>query len=160
MGTKHAGRHSFRDALLHKPYVAVQITAAALTGAAQAAQTFDASIAIPAGSHIDEVIARVDTAPTSSSGNTTDLALSVGRNGAATELLGSGNTFGLAAGSFSVLGGKGAAFNQGSAPAAAGYTVRVTATPVGGGSEDLDDINACDITVFAFYTTAPTAGES
>jgi hypothetical protein len=160
MGTKHAGRHSFRDAILHKPYVAVQVTAAALTGAALAAQTFDATVLVPAGSHIDEVIVRCDEAATSSNGATTNLAFTVGRNGAAAELLGSGNTFALAAGEFSVLGGKGAAFANGSAPAAAGYTLRVTATPVGAGAEDLDHIATGDFTIFATYTTAPTLGES
>lgn len=159
MPTKWPGRQSFRDAILHKPCVSRQITAADLTGAAQAAQTFDLT-AIPAGSHIDEVIVRIDTPPTSSSGNTTNLAMIVGRAGATNELLTTANLFGTAAGAFSTLGAKGSAFNQGSAPAAAGYTPRVTMTPVGAGSEDLDDINACDVTVFVFYTTAPTLGES
>lgn len=159
MGTKHSGRHSYRDAIFHKPYVSRQITAADLTAAAATAQTFDLA-AIPAGSHIDEVIVRIDTPPTSSSGDTTNLAMIVGRAGATNELLTSANLFGTAAGAFSTLTAKGTAFNQGSAPAPAGYTPRVTLTPVGAGSEDLDHIDACDVTVFVFYTTAPTLGES
>lgn len=159
MPTRWTGRQSFRDATFHKPYVAIQVTAAALTAAAATAQTFDGP-AIPAGSHIDEVIVRIDTPPTSSSGNTTNIGVIVGRSGATNELLTTANLFGTSAGTFSVLGGKGAAFNQGSAPAQAGYTPRVTVTPAGAGSQDLDDIDACDFTVFVFYTTAPTYGES